>query len=138
MPWAALAAAAVAGGSYYGSTRIGRGGPPTSPIEGLAQQDWSWFQNNILPEQQKLFSQAMSPSTYQKNISQAESDVDASYAGLPTAFKRNLAGMGITPTAAQTASFNKVANVNKGLAEAGAANEARAATTAENRGILGV
>jgi hypothetical protein len=104
----------------------------------MAQQDWGWYQQNIAPAQQQLFNQALSPQTYTQNVGQAKQDVDSQFAGLPNAFKRQLAGMGVTPTAAQTQGFEKQANVQKGLAEAGAMNQARTTTTAQNRGILGV
>lgn len=111
--------------------------PQIQAIQGMSSQDEAYYQQNIQPIQNNLLNYATDPNQVTKNVNQAQSDVDTQFSRLPQAFQMQMSGLGVVPTAAQTQNFAKQSAINKGIASAGARNEARAATGAQQASVLG-
>ena len=108
-----------------------------NPILGLAQSEFDYYNQNISPIQQQLLQKATNQNTLTQNVNQAQSDVNSQFKNLPGAFQRQMSGLGVTPTTAQTAAFNKQLALSKGIATAGASNQAARATGIQQRQAFG-
>lgn len=107
---------------------LGAGGNPSmpiaSPLAGLSDAEYGYYTSNILPLQKNLINKLYGPTATSDAVNQAQADVNQSFANLPGAFKRNLAGRGIVATPQQTAEFQRQSNLNKGIATTAASNAA--------------
>jgi hypothetical protein len=112
--------------------------PGPSPMDTLGMQDWNYFQTNIAPIQQQLFKTAMDPATYTNAANQAKTIVSQQYAQMPGQIARTAAGLGMTITPEQQAVMNRDSQFNQSLATASAANGARAATSEQMHGLMGM
>jgi len=109
---------------------------PPGALENMAAGDFNYYQNNIQPLQQDLVNKALNPQTITNAVSQAETDVNQQFDKAPAAFQRQMAAQGVVPSAAQQQDFNKQQALNRGIATAGAANQARATAASQVSGIL--
>lgn len=136
-PWGA-AVGGVAG-TLVGGLALGGspGMPPASPLAGMSDVEYNWYRQNILPLQQKQWQSTFGPTAVSDAVTTAESDVNQQYAGAPAALQRQAASMGVVMTPAQRAAASKNLALDKGIATAGAANQARAGIALQQRRVLG-
>lgn len=136
-PWGAVAggvAGTLTGGLLFGGPASV---PGASPLAGMSDMEYNWYRQNILPLQQKQWQSTFGPNAVSDAVTTAEGDVNQQFAGAPAAFERRMQGAGISVTPAQRAAYTKNLALNKGMATAGAANQARAGIALQQRQVLG-
>lgn len=123
------------GGGLEGSN-VNPAGLPQDPLVGMSDAEYNWYNTNINPLKQNLINYATDPNTVQRNVQAAQTDVAQQFANNPQAFKAGITGRGGTVTAQQQRNFNNENALNEGIASVGAANTTRAATAAQQQGIV--
>jgi hypothetical protein len=136
-PWGAAAGAAI--GTVAGGLALGKspGTPIPSPLAGMSEEEYNYFQQNIAPLQQQALQNVNGPNATANAVQQAQGQVNTQFQNLPGAFSRQMAGRGIATTPAQQAAFNKSAALQKGMATAGASNQAAANVQAAKQATIG-
>jgi hypothetical protein len=103
----------------------------------LAAQ-WSEWQKTYEPIELAAMDQSslFNPSVLTDAVGKAETTAQGEYMAMPGMLNRQNAAMGIKPNAQQTQASNRIINVEKAAATAGAANKARSDVELQDEQLL--
>jgi len=102
----------------------------------MARSEWYDYANRFVPIENQLMNYATNPDQITTAENNATSATDQAFATQAGTQQREMAGLGIQPTSAQSTEINRNDDLSKSLGEVGAANEAEQATNARQLQIL--
>lgn len=103
----------------------------------LTRQQWLSYLTNTVPFEDKLIDYANDPSVVADAMSEASADARRSFAARAASQQRQLRSAGLTLDPDEQAAAERSTSLAASLADVGAQNAARDATTARQRTVLG-